>query len=134
MERFINLLIIDEDDKSQKGLKGILGGGGNNILSVHTFNDAIPILSKKEIGILLINIDCPSFPGFDVFRQIKEISIIKSIYIIVISKDIYSGSRMIKGLHEGAIDFITKPFNPNLIVSKIEVYKALFYKDPRIGQ
>ena len=53
MERFINLLIIDEDDKSQKGLKGILGGGGNNILSVHTFNDAIPILSKKEIGILL---------------------------------------------------------------------------------
>jgi class 3 adenylate cyclase/predicted metal-dependent HD superfamily phosphohydrolase/ActR/RegA family two-component response regulator len=134
MERFINLLIIDEDDKSQKGLKGILGGGGNNILSVHTFNDAIPILSKKEIGILLINIDCPSFPGFDVFRQIKEISIIKSIYIIVISKDIYSGSRMIKGLHEGAIDFITKPFNPNLIVSKIEVYKALFYKDQRIGQ
>ena len=134
MERFINLLIIDEDDKSQKGLKGILSGAGNNILSVHTFFDAIPILSKKEIGILLINIDCPSFPGFDVFRQIKEISIVKSIYIIVISKDIYSGSKMIKGLNEGAIDNITKPFNPNLIVSKIEVYKSLFYKDQRIGQ
>ena len=134
MERFINLLIIDEDDKSQKGLKGILSGAGNNILSVHTFFDAIPILSKKEIGILLINIDCPSFPGFDVFRQIKEISIVKSIYIIVISIDIYSGSKMIKGLNEGAIDNITKPFNPNLIVSKIEVYKSLFYKDQRIGQ
>ncbi|MBI1837546.1 MAG: response regulator [Flavobacteriia bacterium] len=134
MERFINLLIIDEDEKSQKGLKGILGGSGNNILAVNTFADAVPILQKKEIGILLINIDCPSFPGFEVFKQIKQISVIQNIYIIVISKDIYSGSKMIRGLNEGAIDFITKPFNPNLIVSKIEVYKALFYKDQRIGQ
>ena len=41
---------------------------------------------------------------------------------------------MVKGMNEGAIDYITKPFNPNLILAKIEVYKTLFYKDQRINQ
>ncbi len=134
MERFINLLIIDDDEKTQKGLKEILSGGGNNILVVNTITEALPVLSKKEIGILLIDVDSPSFDGFEIFKAIKEISVIKNIYILVITTNSYSGIKMVKGLNEGAIDYITKPFNPNLILAKIEVYKALFYKDQRINQ
>ena len=133
MEKYINILVIDEDDKTHKGLKGILGKNDNNILSAHTISEAIPTLKKKEIGIIIINIDCSSFTGQEIFKTIKETSLIKSVYIIVLSKDLYAGAKMIKGLNEGAIDFITKPFNPNLIQAKIEVYKALFYKDQKIN-
>lgn len=134
MERFINLLIIDDDEKTQKGLKEILSGGGNNILVVNTIAEALPILQKKEIGILLIDVDSPLFDGFEILKTIKDISLIKSIYILVITNNSYSGIKLVKGLNEGAIDYITKPFNPNLILAKIEVYKALFYKDQRINQ
>lgn len=134
MERFINLLIIDDDEKTQKGLKEILSGGGNNILVVNTISEALPILQKKEIGILLIDVDSPLFDGFEILKTIKDISLIKSIYILVITNNSYSGIKLVKGLNEGAIDYITKPFNPNLILAKIEVYKALFYKDQRINQ
>lgn len=134
MERFINLLIIDDDEKTQKGLKEILSGGGNNILVVNTIAEALPVLQKKEIGILLIDVDSPLFDGFEILKTIKDISLIKSIYILVITNNSYSGIKLVKGLNEGAIDYITKPFNPNLILAKIEVYKALFYKDQRINQ
>ena len=63
MERFINILIIDDDHKNQKGLKEILSGGGNNILLADSIDTALQLLKQKEIGILLINIDNPFFGG-----------------------------------------------------------------------
>ena len=134
MERIINLLIIADDEKTQNGLREILSGSGNNTLVVNTVSESIPVLKKKEIGILLIDIDCNSFEGFEIFKTIKEISVIKNIYILVITNNSNSGVNMVKGLNEGAIDYITKPFNPNLILAKVEVYKTLFYKDQRINQ
>ena len=70
MERFINLLIIDDDEKTQRGLKEILSGSGNNTLIVNTISEALPVLKKKEIGVLLIDIDNPSFEGFEIFKTI----------------------------------------------------------------
>ncbi len=134
MERFINVLVIDNDLKIRNGLKEILGGSGNNLLFVNTIDESFSILQKKEIGILLINIDDISFTGFDIFKKIKDHSYSKSIYIIAITSNAYTGIKMVKGMNEGAIDYITKPFNPNLILAKIEVYKTLFYKDQRINQ
>lgn len=134
MERFINILIIDDNKKNLLGLKEIIAGAGNNIISTNTPAEAIPILKSKEIGILLINIDSKTFEGFEVLNELREVSKNKTIYKIVITESTASGAKMVRGLNYGAVDFITKPFNPNLIRAKIDVYKALYYKDQRIGQ
>ena len=134
MERFINILIIDDDIKNQKGLKEILSGGGNNVLLADSIHDALPILQKKDIGILLINIDNPFFGGIELLQSLKELNSGRTMYKIVLTADSASGVKMVKGLNEGAVDYITIPFNPNLIKAKIEVYKTLYYKDQRINQ
>jgi adenylate cyclase len=134
LERFINILIIDENTRNRKGLKEILSGGGNNILQADTVEEAMTTLKKKEIGILLINIDNPTLGGIELLQKMKEVSAVKNMYKIVITSDSISGAKMVKGLNEGAVDFITYPFNPNLIKAKIEVYKSLYYKDQRINQ
>lgn len=134
MERFINILIVDDNLKNQKGLKEILSGGGNNVLLAETIHEAIPILQQKEIGILLINIDHPFAGGLELLQSYKESSTVKNIYKIVLTADSASGAKMVKGLNEGAVDYITIPFNPNLIQAKIEVFKSLYYKDQRINQ
>lgn len=134
MERFINILIIDDDSKNQKGLKEILSGGGNNVLLADSIHDALPILKKKDIGILLINIDNPYFGGIELLQSLKELNTGRTMYKIVLTADSASGVKMVKGLNEGAVDYISVPFNPNLIKAKIEVYKTLYYKDQRINQ
>lgn len=134
MERFINILIIDDDEKSRKGLKEILLGAGNNILTCNSIHEAFPILRKREIGIVLINIDSPFFTGLDLLQTIRDNSITQNIYKIVLTDSSKSGAKMVRGLNHGAVDFITKPLNPNLVRAKIEVYKTLYYKDQRIGQ
>lgn len=115
-------------------MKEILAGGGNNILESDSVEHAIAILKQKEVGILIINIDNTANGGIEVLQTFKEVSSIKNIYIIAITSDSVSGAKMVKGLNEGAVDFITYPFNPNLIKAKIEVYKSLYYKDQRINQ
>lgn len=134
MERFINILIIDDNERNQKGLKEILTGGGNNVLIAESIHDALPILQQKDIGILLINIDNPYSGGLEILQTLKDGSQGKSSYKIVVTADSASGARMVKGLNEGAVDYITTPFNPNLIRAKIEVFKSLYYKDQRINQ
>ncbi len=134
MERFINILIIDDDETTQRGLKEILSGSGNNILIARDIYEALPILKRKEIGILLINIDSPFFGGMEYLSSLREVSSIRNVYKIVISESSRSGAKLVKGLNEGAVDYITKPFNPNLVKAKIEVFKSLYFKDQRIGQ
>lgn len=134
MERFINILIIDDNTKNQKGLKEILTGGGNNLIIVDSMEEALPVIKQKEIGILLVNIDNPYSGGLEILQMLKEVFGEHTIYKIVITSDSASGAKMVKGLNEGAVDFITTPFNPNLIRAKIDVFKSLYYKNQRINQ
>lgn len=133
MERFTNILVIDSDQKIRSGLKEILSGGGNNTMVCSSIEQALPIIEKKEVGIILISLD-ETAEGFAHIKLIKERSLYKNTYILIITKEDSPGIKLVKGMNEGAVDYITFPFNPNLIRTKIEVYKSLFFKDQRIGQ
>lgn len=133
MERFVNIMIIKQDDAFRNRLKKLLLGGGNNILSVKTIKDALPIIDQKEIGIYLVDID-DSLNGETNLKSIKDRSQFKNHYIILLTKENSESVNLVKGMHQGAVDFITYPFQENIIKSKIEVYKTLYFKDQRIGQ
>jgi len=133
MERFVNIMIIEQDDAVRNRLKKLLLGGGNNILSVKTIKDALPIIDQKEIGIYLVDID-DSLNGETNLKSIKDRSQFKNHYIILLTKENSESVNLVKGMHQGAVDFLTYPFQENIIKSKIEVYKTLYFKDQRIGQ
>ncbi|MDG0973011.1 MAG: adenylate/guanylate cyclase domain-containing protein [Crocinitomicaceae bacterium] len=133
MERFINILIIDSDENTVRGLKSILNGGGNNVISVPTEEEANTILNKRDIGIILVSAS-EKEGGVELLRRLKQHPKGAEIYKIVITDEIGSGTKLVKGFREGAVDHIIKPFNPNLVKAKIEVFKALFFKDQRINQ
>ncbi len=134
IERFINILIIDDDVKLASGLKEILSGSGNNVLVVNDHHEALPIVRKREVGIILINLDSEYFSGMEILQELKNESITPNTYKLLVTQSTTSAVKMVRGLNNGAVDFITLPFNPNLVKAKIEVYKSLFYKDQRIGQ
>lgn len=133
MERFINILIIDKDEVTVRGLKTILNGGGNNVISVPDEDAAYAILNKRDVGIILVSV-AGQESGFELLKRLKQHPRGTDIYKIVITDEKGSGSKLVKGFREGAVDHITKPFNPNLVKAKIEVFKALYFKDQRINQ
>ena len=66
MERLINILIIDEKDSDRSALKEILGGGGNILLFCDSVKDAHEILKRREVGIILIDVDSPNFSSMEI--------------------------------------------------------------------
>lgn len=133
VERFINILIIDKDEDTVRGLKTILNGGGNNLISVPDEDAAYAILNKRDVGIILVSA-AGQESGFELLKRLKQHPRGAEIYKIVITDEKGSGAKLVKGFRDGAVDHITKPFNPNLVKAKIEVFKALYFKDQRINQ
>src|SRR5690606_33019846 len=119
--------------KIREGLKEIIAGGGNNTLHCADLQSGIEILQKKNVGIVLVSIDQI---GKDLGKldQIRQSTKDNNCYILIISKLSQAAPNLVKGINRGAVDFIQHPFNPNLVRSKVEVYKSMYYKDQRIGQ
>lgn len=134
MERLINILIIDDNETDLLALREILGGGGNILLTCDSIEEAHGILARKEVGIILVNIDSLHFTSMEEFQELLQTHQHHAHYSIVITENARTGSKILRGLSSGAVDFISKPFNPHLIQAKIEVYKSLYYKDQRIAQ
>ena len=134
VERLINILIINDNLTDQNALREILGGSGNILLFCDSIEEAHPILAKKTVGIVLINVDSDCFTSMDDFKLLLEENKNNAHYALIITENARTGSKLLRGFSSGACDFITKPFNPLLIQAKIDVYKSLFYKDQRIAQ
>lgn len=134
MEKFINILVIDNDSVNIEGLRAILVGGGNNLIFCEDEDSAWPIIEKRKIGIILLNIQNESTYGLEFLQRLKLNSHSKYAYKIVLSGNTSSGAKLVKGFKEGAVDYITSPFDPNLVKAKIEVFKTLYFKDLRINQ
>ena len=112
----------------------MLNGGGNNMIFCDDEAAAIPVLERRKVGIILINIQQISIDGFELLQRLKSNPNSRDAYKIVISESTSSGARLVKGFKEGAVDYISSPFNPNLVKAKIEVFKTLYFKDLRINQ
>jgi adenylate cyclase len=133
MERFINILIIDKEPKIRVGLKEILVGGGNNTLLADSIESASEIIDSKEIGLILVGVDNDA-SSIEQIERLKNQRLFRNNYILMITNESLNKATIVKGINKGAVDYITYPFNPNLVRSKIDVFKSLFYKDQRIGQ
>lgn len=133
MENYINLLLVIESDKQINDLREILLGNGNNIWVCNSLDEAEEFVAVKETGIIIIDIDHFQLKNSTFIQSIRTKSKIKNNYIIALTSNTYLGIKMVKGMHDGVIDYITLPLNPNLVKAKIDVYKTLFFKDQKIN-
>lgn len=111
-----NILIVEDDrainDLISMNLKLI----GHRYLKVYSGKEVIPILQKGNIDIVLLDVMLPDLDGFEVMKQIKDLSIP---VIFITAKD--SLSDKMKGFELGAEDYITKPFETLELLARINV-------------
>lgn len=134
MERFINILVLDNDENNIIDLKRILNGNGNNLIFVKSKDDVIDELLKRDFGIMIVNIDDDAFGGLSFIKELAKQKLGMDCYKVITSSKDVNGYQFVKGLKQGAIDYIATPFKKNLTRAKIGVIKKLYFKDVRINQ
>ena len=112
-----NILIIEDEIDLNDSLKEIFEKEGYNVFSAYSYDEAAKKI-KEEIDIFLIDINLGYLSGFELFKKIKKkINLENKICIFLTARDSIEDN--VIGLDLGADDYITKPFNVEVLLSKI---------------
>ena len=113
MER---ILIVEDEVKIREELKTFLKNNGYEILTINNFENTLDQIKKLEIDLILIDINIPGINGMHLCREIRKTS--KIPIIIVTSRDTEMDELLC--MNYGADDFITKPYNMQILLAHIE--------------
>ena len=111
-----NILVCDDDKEIVEAIEIYLTQEGYNIIKAYDGVEAMDVLKKEDIQLLLIDVMMPKLDGIRATLKIRENS---SIPIIILSAKSEDSDKII-GLDVGADDYITKPFNPLELVARVK--------------
>jgi two-component system phosphate regulon response regulator PhoB len=113
------ILIVEDEKNIAKLIRYNLEKAEYNCYSVQSGEDAIPILKKHSIDLILLDIMLPGIDGFEVCRRIKQEESLKNIPIVILTAKGEEVDRIV-GLELGADDYIVKPFSPRELILRIK--------------
>lgn len=113
MER---ILIVEDEVKIREELKTFLENNGYEILTINNFENTLDQIKKLDIDLILMDINIPGINGMHLCREIRKTS--KISIIIVTSRDTEMDELLC--MNYGADDFITKPYNMQILLAHIE--------------
>ena len=129
-----NILLIEDDRPLNKAISVYFKKEKFYVLSSFSGQEALDILSQDNFDLIILDINLPDLSGFDLIEQIKIIN--SNIPILILSAcDL--DSAILHGFNLGAEDYVTKPFNIEILHKKINVIlkrntKNTFYKDDHL--
>jgi len=116
-DRF-KILFVEDELSLQKSIAYILEKEGFSITTARTGEEAVQLARKENPDLLLLDLMLPGIDGFEVCRILKRDPKTADIFIIMLT-----GKKMVeditKGLSEFADDYITKPFEPAILIARI---------------
>ena len=112
----INILVCDDDKEIVDAIEIYLNNDGYQIFKAYDGEQALSIIKKEEIHLVLMDIMMPKLDGIRATLKIRESSSVPIIMLSAKSED----TDKILGLNIGADDYITKPFNPLELVARVK--------------
>jgi two-component system sensor histidine kinase/response regulator len=116
-----SILIIDDKEANIFALEKLLEQPGRAIRSATNGNDGLRIALNEEIDLIILDVQMPEMDGFEVAQILKSNRKTKDIPIIFASAEKKEKHSMIKGFEEGAVDYLSKPLDPELTKAKVAV-------------
>lgn len=112
------LLLVDDDHASLQVLVATLEGCGYRLLVANSGANALQILDRVQPALILLDVLMPEMDGFEVCRRLKDNPALASIPVIFLSALEHTSDK-VRGLQLGAVDFITKPYQPDEVIARV---------------
>ena len=110
------ILVCDDDREIVDAIKIYLSGEGFEVLTAYDGEEAVKLMAKHRVDLLIIDIMMPVLDGIRATMKIRENSTVPIIMLSAKSED----ADKILGLNIGADDYLTKPFNPLELVARVK--------------
>lgn len=127
-----NILLVDDRVENLIALEAVLGGLGQNLVRAHSGEEALRHLLDQDFAVILLDIAMPGIDGFETAALIRERERSRYTPIIFITAAFNTNPMRLKGYLSGAVDYLDKPLEPDVLRAKVSVFVELFQKREEI--
>jgi PAS domain S-box-containing protein len=128
----VNILMVDDRAENLLALDAILEPLGERLVRAHSGDEALKCLLTEEFAVILLDVQMPGLNGFETAELIKSrerTRYVPIIFLTAISKD---EAYVFRGYSVGAVDYMSKPFQPDVLRSKVSVFVDLYRKQQQL--
>lgn len=131
----IKILLVDDNENNLLSMEVVLEKEGYSFFKATSGKEALRILLREEdFSLILLDVKMPVMDGYETAELIYQRDKLKDIPIIFITAHDHEEASVFKGYKAGAVDFIRKPFNPDLLRSKVGIFAELHKKNQLLQQ
>ncbi len=120
------ILLIDDREESLIALEVLLRSSQYRLVKFKSGESALEFLSQNEVALVLLDVQMPGMDGFEVARRIKLVVRVNPPPIIFLTAIDQSRENIRKAYQSGGVDFIYKPFEPEMLRAKVSIFLELF--------
>jgi signal transduction histidine kinase len=129
-----NILLVDDEPRNLEVLEGVLQSPDYNLVRASGADQALLALLNREFALIVMDIQMPGVDGIELAHLIKKREKSQSIPIIFLTAFYKDEQRMLESYNVGAVDYLTKPANPQVLRSKVAVFVELHRKTEALRQ
>ncbi|MBY0357100.1 MAG: response regulator [Candidatus Obscuribacterales bacterium] len=126
------ILLVDDQPENLVALEALLADLDETIVKANSGREALKFLLENECAIILLDVQMPSLNGFDTAALIRQRKSCKHTPIIFLTAMYTEDIHEAEAYALGAVDFIVKPFVPEVLRSKVSVFVELYKKGQEI--
>ena len=119
------VLAVDDAPENLTALEAVLAQPGIRLIKSNGGTDALEELLRHDVALALIDVHMPGMTGIELAELMRGSERTRSVPIIFLTADTSEQARVFRGYEAGAVDFLVKPIDPQLLRSKVGVFVEL---------
>src|ERR1700756_699160 len=128
----VNILMVDDQPAKLLSYEAILEELGENLIKASSGREAMEVLLKNDVAVVLMDVSMPELDGFELADIIRQHPRFERTAIIFISAVHLTDIDRLKGYQRGAVDYISVPVVPELLRAKVSIFAELHRKSQQL--
>ena len=120
------ILLVDDRPENLLALEAILSSLGQTLVRAASGEEALKALLADDYAVILLDVQMPGMDGFETAAHIKRRERTRHVPILFLTAVDYDPHLAFRGYQAGAVDYISKPFDPWVLRSKVSVFVDLW--------
>jgi CheY-like chemotaxis protein len=128
------ILLVDDRPENLLALEAILVSLGQTLVRASSGEEALKALLADDYAVILLDVQMPGMDGFETAAHIKRRERTRHVPILFLTAVDYDPHLAFRGYQAGAVDYISKPFDPWVLRSKVGVFVDLWSVHARLAE
>ncbi|MGH3267233.1 MAG: response regulator, partial [Trebonia sp.] len=126
------ILLVDDRAENLVALEAILSSLDQELVFVRSGEAAVDAVRADEFAVILLDVVMPGMDGFETAARIKQHGLVPDAPIIFLTAAGAAPDLAFRGYAAGAVDYISKPFDPWVLRAKVSVFVDLYLKERQL--